>query len=169
MNVQWHGFSGMRWQQLEARVQRLLQQTPPPEYLIIHLGSNDLTSIKCKSLISDIECSILRFRALLPDTVLVWSDMLQRCYWHGALKPIKIEKARKRLNGATRKIFLQAGGKVISHPTITVKEASLFRNDGVHLSVDGNRIFLNDIQGGMETFINDSTTHVFPQILHEIN
>ena len=96
--------------------------------------------------------TLLRLKALLPSTLFFWSDILPRCYWHGARLPKKIEKAMKRVNSAASNKFIMEGGGHIRHPSISVKEVSLFRHDGVHLSDHGNSVFVNDIQGGLENF-----------------
>ena len=97
---------------------------------------------------------ILRLRTLYPGLKLIWSKILQRRYWHNANNQVAIETSRKRVNLAIKNIFLneiQKGG-IIRHPNITVKEKSLFRYDGVHLSDVGNNIYLNNIQGALEAF-----------------
>ena len=122
--------------------------------LIIQLGSNDLGIVKGKELIESIRCDILRLRTLYPDLKLNWSVILQSRYWHNANNQVAIETSRKRVNLAIKNIFLneiQKGG-IIRHPNITVKEKSLFRYDGVHLSDVGNNIYLNNNQGALEAF-----------------
>ena len=39
----------------------------------------------------------------------------------------------------------------------------LFRPDGTHLSDQGNDIYLNDLQGGLETFLT-SNVDTFPAV-----
>jgi hypothetical protein len=53
-----------------------------PSYLIIQLGSNDLGKGKSCGLIIDIKRDIGRTRLLLPNTRLIWSEILMRRYWH---------------------------------------------------------------------------------------
>ena len=100
---------------------------PPPNIIIIHLGANDLTSVKGKEFMLNTECSILRLKTLLPSTFLFWSDMLQRLYWHGAKSTVKIEKSRKRVNAAARNIFLREGRGYIRHPSISIRELSFLQ------------------------------------------
>jgi hypothetical protein len=91
---------------------------------------------------------------LYPDLKLIWSEILQRRYWHNANNQVAIETSRKRVNLAIKNIFLNEiqKGCIIRHPNITVKEKSLLRYDGVHLSDVGNNIYLNNIQGALEAF-----------------
>ena len=168
--VRWFGQAGMTWNQFDNRIQGLLKTNPIPNYIIIQLGSNDLTGIDLKAkgehlksveLIHNIECSILRLKTLVPSVHLIWSDILPRCYWHGAKSPAKVEKSRKRVNGAVRALFLRNGEMVLRHPSIRVQELGLYRRDGVHLSDKGNAIYLNNVQGGLESFIS-GCIKVFP-------
>ena len=111
--------------------------------LIIQLGSNDLGIVKGKELIELIRCDILHLWTLYPDLKLIWSEILQRRYWHNANNQVTIETSRKRVNLAIKNIFLNEiqKGCIIRHPNITVKEKSLFRYDGIHLSDVGNNIY----------------------------
>ena len=122
--------------------------------LIIQLGSNDLGIVKGKELIELIRCDILCLRTLYPDLKLNWSMIPQSRYWHNANNQVAIETYRKRVNQAIKNIFLNEiqKGCIIRHPNITVKEKSLLRYDGVHLSDVGNDIYLNNIQGALEVF-----------------
>ena len=96
---------------------------PLPQILIIQLGSNDLGIVKGKELIE----LILRLRTLYPGLKLIWSEILQRRYWHNANNQVAIETFRKRVNLAIKNIFLNETQKgcIIRHPNITVKEKSM--------------------------------------------
>lgn len=153
-NLHWLGSRGLKWEGLIPMIEKSLLTQPLPQILIIQLGSNDLGIVKGKELIELIRCDILRLRTLYPDLKLIWSEILQRRYWHNANNQVAIETSRKRVNLAIKNIFLNEiqKGCIIRHPNITVKEKSLFRYDGVHLSDVGNNIYLNNIQGALEAF-----------------
>lgn len=163
LTLKWYGSSGMHWDQLDGCVDRLLKCNPPPSHLLIQLGSNDLVSMLQKDIISNMTCSVLRLRALLPRLTIIWSDILPRLYWHKARNPAKVDKSRKRINSALRSLVLMEGGRIIRHPNIMVGNTDLYRYDGVHLSKVGNAIYLNNIQGAFESFISGNV-RVFPQI-----
>ena len=59
------------------------------------------------------------------------------------------------------------GGLVIRHPNISFAHKDLFRYDGTHLNQLGNSVFLNGLQGGLETLLsNPAGMKVFPDDLH---
>jgi hypothetical protein len=148
----------MQWHQLDPTIMDLLKRKAPPNYLMLHLGSNDLakTEITSKKLVEEIKCSLLRYNALLSNTTLVWSSILPRLYWHGVpvelgKKINKKTKNRTNVNRRIRSFILDLGGAVISHDNITPSDISLFRYDGTHLSREGNSIYL---QSAFHMFLN---------------
>jgi lysophospholipase L1-like esterase len=133
--------------------------------LIIHLGSNDLGILKGKELIELIRLDVLRLRTLLPNVILVRSEILTRRYWRVANNQVAVENSRKRVNTAAKAIFLNEiqKGFIIRHPNIRVTENVLYRYDGVHLSDAGNNVYLNNIQGGLELCFLNVNCQLFPQ------
>ena len=160
----------MTWDQLEDRVQYKIQYRllcmPPPKFLFIHLGSNDLVSLKGKELIETVKLTILRFNALLPNTTIIWSELLPRLYWHGAHKPKNIEKNRKQVNNQISQFVVQHGGKYLRHINI-LPEFQYFRFDGTHLSPLGNAIYLNAMYEGLKQFITTNKSEYVSQSLNE--
>ena len=162
-NIHWYGSRGMLWESLVPTVEHYLLFNPRPQVLIIHLGSNDLGTMKGKELIENIKLDILRLRIFLPGVHLVWSEILPRRYWHFANNQANMEQTRKRVNVAVKSVFTTQidNGFVIRHPNIRCQERNLYRYDGTHLSDVGKDIYLNNIQGALELFAN-SNSRVFP-------
>jgi hypothetical protein len=75
-----------------------------------------------------------------------------------------IEKIRKRVNCAVNNFIKNEGHCVIKHPNIRASEIELYRFDGTHLSDIGNdiHVYLNNLQGALETFIMSPNTKNFP-------
>ena len=144
------------WSELTATVEKTIDSLPLPFLLVIQLGSNDLGKVSSYDLIQDIKRDILRLSLLLPKTHIVWSEILMRQYWHVATKcndGRAIELVRKRVNSAVNNIMVNENHFIIRHPNIRARERSLYRFDGTHLSDTGYEIFLNNIQGALETLI----------------
>jgi hypothetical protein len=139
-----------------------LRKSPPPSFIIIQLGSNDLALTKSWQLFTDIECDLFRLRTLLPDVRIIWSDILQRRYWHNDTDGKAMERVRKRVNLLVRNLVLSFVGCVIRHCNIRAREINLFRCNGTHLSNLGIDIYLNNIQGALERFLSFEGSLVFP-------
>ena len=160
--ISWFDQRGMTWKQFTPAVGSYLDRHPSPGMILIQVGSNDLGSTKGFELVHDIECDLLRLRVLLPDVKIVWSELLQRRYWHTAREGKAMEKTRKRVNLAVKNIVLGVGGYVIKHNNIRARDINLFRNDGTHLSDIGINVYLNTIQGALESFLSSNGPRVFP-------
>jgi hypothetical protein len=61
----------MVWKQLIPKIEFLLRRHPPPKFVVIQLGSNDLGTVKGWQLAENIICDILRMHALMPNTLIV--------------------------------------------------------------------------------------------------
>ncbi|CAG2231803.1 unnamed protein product [Mytilus edulis] len=162
--IRWFGKRGMLWNDFNAKVSHAVDKFSPPAMIVIQLGSNDLVKVKTLELIQNIERDILRLHLLLPNTRIVWSEMLMRRYWHGATDGKAIERSRKRVNSAINNYALNDGHCVIQHPNIRAREMNLYRYDGTHLSDIGYDIYLNNIQGGIETFLSSQKIRRFPEV-----
>ena len=150
VNIMWFCVKGMRWEQFDALFESTLKSSPPPNYLLVHLGSNDLGLIPGIQLFHLIKCSFLRCKVLAPHMTIIWSDLLPRLYWHNASK---IDSARKDVNRNVKQYLKSQGGLVNRHPSITHTEKRLFRYDGTHLNQLGNSVLLSGLQGGLETLL----------------
>lgn len=115
----------MQWHQLDPEILQLIKQQQPPNYILIHLGSNDLVTpgLTSKKFIQEIQCSFLRNNALLSNNKLILSHILSRRYWHGDLlnSGRNIDKKRKKINKAISKFVCELGG-VITHTNIIVTD-----------------------------------------------
>lgn len=164
VEIRWKGIRGMSWYALTATVEDEIKFIPPPNLLVIQLGSNDLGKKKGCELINDMKRDLLRLHLLLPNTKIVWSDILMRRYWHVAEKDGKvIENMRLRVNSAIRTFIRKEGHCILRHPNIRSNELRLYRADGTHLTDLGNDIYLNNLQGALETFLFTGKTE-FPEL-----
>lgn len=154
--IKWFGKRGMKWEELIPKIEQNIASLPPPTILVIQLGSNDLGIKKSFELIDDIKTDLLRIMMLLPDTKIVWSDILMRRYWHNAVDGKSIEIARKRVNLEIKNFISEQNSHfVVHHPNIRAREKTLFRFDGTHLSDVGNDIYLNNIQGILDALVTE--------------
>ena len=127
-------------------LRRLEQSRKIPDMIVIHCGGNSLVEVRQGYLAKAIKDDIGNLSKKLHFLcTIIWSDMLPRLTWRGAIAKSVIEIKRRNLNRCGRRAVLKAGGRVIEHPEITEDTAGLFR-DGVHLSDIGSDILLCNLQ-----------------------
>ena len=118
----------MKWEQFDSMLYSKLGANAAPNYLVVHLGSNDLGIVPG-----------LEFALNVPSCVV------------SCCCPIPL------LFGQTYCLVCictvsRGGGGVIRHPTITLAEKHLFRYECTHLNDLGNAVLLNDFQGVWKPF-----------------
>jgi hypothetical protein len=72
-----------------------------------------------------------------------------------------MERTRKRINCGISSFFMKHNCYA-KHPDFDDKLSGLFANDGVNLSFIGCDLFINTLQGALETFITKPCCHVYP-------
>lgn len=154
IDIWWQGYSGMRLGQMRKKIRHLLTLEDEPDYLVIHCGGNDLGG---KRPILDLRffvSALMRFiYSVLPNTKIVWSQILPRRKWRYIDNMAIMEKSRKRLNQHAATLATGLGGAYIKYPDIKLADPSFWLDDGVHLSNTGNEIMINTIQGALESII----------------
>ena len=133
----WFGKRGMVWKQLIPKIEFLLRRHPPPKFVVIQLGSNDLGTVKGWQLAENIISDILRIDALMPNTLIVGPIY---CKDDTGTMPTMAnlwKKTRKRVNLLVRNQVISIGGCAIWHCNLRAREVNLYRNDGTHLSNSG--------------------------------
>ncbi|XP_054850226.1 uncharacterized protein LOC129339666 [Eublepharis macularius] len=146
--VEWLGRRGLRWPALLPLLFRG-RKGPPPHILVLHLGGNDLGLVQGKALSLQATVDLREISRRWPGVLIFWSEMLQRRVWREASDPRAIEGARRKANRAMKKPLGEGLGIYLPHPRIKAEFAHLYRDDGVHLSPEGNEIFLDDLRQGL--------------------
>lgn len=152
---------------LDSLLDTKIKATPKPAVILVHCGSNDLTldGVTGKDLAEQMKSSFLRYQAMFSGSLIIWSAMLQRRYWHYA--PVNagpaMETKRKGVNRQVKKFVVENGGKYISNDCcINVNEISLFRSDGTHLSETGLEILFNHWKAAIEVLVFNDEQKIFP-------
>ncbi|XP_062833270.1 uncharacterized protein LOC134297995 [Anolis carolinensis] len=151
--VEWRGRRGLRW---EGLLPLLFGSGVrfPPDLIVMHLGGNDLGLLKGRALFLQVLNDMHKIQEVWPHTGLAWSAIIPRPRWpYGDGK--KLDKARKRVNRALRKVLENGMGYYIPHDTIRFNDSTMYRTDGIHLSELGNQIFLADLQKGIREILSN--------------
>ena len=162
VSIWWQGRSGMVVGQLKQQIKKMLTFEDPPSVLVIHLAGNDIGRFKIGHLRNEIKSIMTWLQQELPNTLLVWSQILPRNNWRYSESPKAMEKCRYRLNNSIATFVLNLGGGYIRYPEI-LSDKNLIGSDGVHLTTLGTNILLNTLRGGLDHFIYRNG-NVFPAI-----
>lgn len=139
--VRWLGIRGCRWKTLLRLLFRQEGIWGRPDWLIIHLGGNDLGAVRGMRLIVEVRDDLSRVQAAWPEVWLVWSDIVPRLVWRGVRNLVAIDRARKKVNMAVSRFVRELGGLAVRHKALVVGSPDLFLPDGVHLFPSGMRSF----------------------------
>ena len=161
--VEWHGERGMGWDRFRPKLEALLQTGPPPRWLCVLLGSNDLGKKPLHELISCAKMNLMYVVSECPATVIIWSDILPRIEYRGARSNKQMELARMNYNKKMRAFVKSLGGKCIRHPGIRWNNPTIYRNDGVHMNDLGNDVLNEGFQNALVHFGSQAGGNVFPQ------
>lgn len=159
--VTWVGHGGLKSAQVLGITQALLNWQGPPNYFILHVGGNDIGCITSLHIRCQLKYIFECLRILMPNTILIWSSILPRLGWRYSHDTEAMERVRVRANRALINFMRQSGGKAIRYPDFQDKAPGLY-SDSCHLSFIGNDIFLNTIQGALETFIQNPVVQIYP-------
>mgnify|MGYP002634365876 CR=1 FL=1 len=114
-NIIWLGLSGMKWFNVDRTIDATFSWRGVPSILIIHCGGNDLVNCCNGELLFHMRSTFHFFKCTMPNTLIIWSFILPRLSWRGALNNDKIEKSRRRINREVRYYISKIGGKTIKH------------------------------------------------------
>ena len=152
VNILWQGRSGLTLDRLTNHIRTLLSLEDPPNYILFHIGGNDLGCKKLGYLHYLLERFLSWLSKTMPDSMLMWSQILPRLNWRYSNNLAVMDKCRRRLNSSNGAHINRNRGCYICYPDFKATK-QFISTDGVHLAKPGNAIFLNTIQGGLETFI----------------
>ncbi|XP_077127852.1 uncharacterized protein LOC143783335 [Ranitomeya variabilis] len=150
LEVSWRGIKGLRWRQIFLEMVDIAKRAKGPVVLVLHAGGNDLGKRKGAELYTVRSTDVERFVGLLPDMVVVWSEIIPRAVWHGAKDVKAIENSRKRINTKTSKLVRENYGIVVRHQELEGNNVASLRPDGIHLTDVGLDIFLEGLRDGVE-------------------
>jgi len=146
IKIEWKGKGGAGVCAFHDLLAGLSKGGPPPQLLIIHLGTNDLVT-KDEYALRQIIAVMLRDCAMMyPNTWLVWSDILPRVFYIGARSQPAIERKRRTVNRWARSQCAAVQAFCMHHPQFVWSQTSLFSYDGVHLSPMGNQLFVANLR-----------------------
>lgn len=151
-DVWWQGYGGLGLAELLKKINILVKVGDTPSFIILHCGGNDIGKIPCKQIRKLLQDVFQLCAKVLPNTKILWSEVLPRSNWRYSTDGKAMERARKRLNSYAGKLAIDMGGGYLRHPILCSDWGRFECPDGVHLSDEGNVVFLKQIRNGINQF-----------------
>ena len=86
---------------------------------------------------------------------------MPRSNWRYSENRKAMDRVRIRLNNAAATEAVRLGGGYVKYPELKLSCSQLWAEDGTHLSPLGKEVFLNTLQGALET-LKLSGAKVYP-------
>lgn len=154
LKVHWKGKGGAGVADLYDLREQLLRLSPPPVFLLVHLGTNDLVRIDEFALRQRVAVMLRDCLDWCPHLTLIWSDILPRVFYFGAHSQPALERKRRIINRWARSQCSKLPRTLcLHHPQFQWADFSLYHFDGVHFSPAGNRIFRSNIEQFLRSHI----------------
>lgn len=153
----------MKLGKLRQQITTMMKYEDPPTFIVIHIGGNDIGASKVGHLRNDVKNVLTWVARNLPNTLIIWSQILPRINWRYSENSDAMERCRYRVNNYVASFVIRNGGAYIRYPEIKVNNTFIC-SDGVHLTHLGNDVFLSTLQGAIENFRvdNNPDNFIFP-------
>ncbi|XP_040209667.1 uncharacterized protein LOC120940724 [Rana temporaria] len=149
VKLYWYGQKGLSWFNLRKILSSLYLRWPVPDIIVLHLAGNDLGRHRTLDIIAHIKGDFLSIHSVLPNCVLVYSEIIPRLLWFST-QFNKFEKVRKNVNRAVSKFMPSINGLSFRHVDLEGGVQGFYRPDGIHLSDVALDIFNLNLQSCVE-------------------
>ena len=147
----WQGYSGMSLLEVTKKLDTLRRIGEEPDAILIHCGGNDIGRVPIKRLRSYIDILVKHLRDNFRARI-IWSEILPRNVWRYSDNRRAMESARLRLNNYAANRFIANEGFYVKHPDLQEVAGGCYVEDGVHLTLLGNCILLNQWASAVDEF-----------------
>lgn len=161
-DIKWKGLGGARVGGLSSRISSYLAKSPFPTTLIVHLGTNNILVESTRETRQSMEENLYAVRQLLPNSRIIWSDILPRMYYHGENTAGAGKRCTINLNKCAHQIGAQLGMYYINHShAFPPQSHHLYRRDGLHMSELGNAMLRKNLEESLLFFNSNPEISVF--------
>ena len=91
-------------------IRNMMRFEDPPNYIVVHIRGNDLGNISLGYLHYQLVHFMSWLSNQLPETTLIWSQILPRLKWRNFENTVIMDKCRRRLNSFIGAYMIRHGG-----------------------------------------------------------
>ena len=165
----WSGFSGAKCTGLVHRISKMMYRSRYPTTIILHVGTNDIFYDKRGDLVKRVEENLVGLRQLLPQTRIIWSDIIVRLAYSQEKKKGAGKDTARAMNKRAHKVCRKKIGNahVIVHsdilsPALRNIDSPVYQYDGTHPSDYGLLHFRQKLANALLYFNANPTAFCYP-------
>ena len=141
----------MKLRDVKPKLRTMSSFEEAPDIIVLHCGGNDLGQHSIGDLRELAQSQLQYVATLFPTTKIIWSQILPRSNWRYSENRKAMDRVRIRLNNAAATEAVRLGGGYVRYPELKLSCSQLWAKDGTHISPLGKEVFLNTLQGALET------------------
>lgn len=152
----WLGMCHMSWQNLVPQMHHFKQNFPNPDMLIIHVKDDINIHKKDKEkLIRSVQKALSFMHRILPQCLIVWSDMLPQYTKKEGTRPREVVNTfHDMINSCVHAMVAKLGGTFVTHKNIGPEH---YNGTGKDLTRNGIKAFKANIQDFVDGWVEDNT------------
>lgn len=152
----WLGIHCISWQKLVIKMHQYKQNLPNPDMLIIHVKDDiNIHQKDEEKLIISIQKTLSSIQRILPQCLIVWSDILPKYSRKEGTRPREVvNTVHDVINGSVHSMVAELGGTFITHKNIGAEH---YNGTGKKLSRNGLRMFTANVEDFVDEWVKDNT------------
>uniref|UniRef100_A0A3B3HPS6 Protein kinase domain-containing protein n=1 Tax=Oryzias latipes TaxID=8090 RepID=A0A3B3HPS6_ORYLA len=144
-NVKWIGEKDLGWKDIVKEVhQRIFEESGPPEVLLIHAEGDELGTIPPTVIASRMAEDLRVLKETYPQMKTALSLIIPRTNGRFG-NPAEINQLQTSVN-TIMKGYTDLYHVVVEHENLLPADKNIYGPDGVNLTIQGNQVFLENIQ-----------------------
>ena len=163
--VAWLGHRGLLLSRLLHKMEgHLRRERPYPSVMVLHAGTNDVllhSTVRMRGIIAE---TLWGNRHTLPNTTIIWSDVIPRHYFHGEINAGAGRRIINFINAQAHGVIFQMNNAhFVRHRSVfPPHHFALYRYDGLHLTNAGNLVFRMNLAEALVYFRANTGSKAFP-------
>lgn len=157
VQVHWIGRPGLVISEVDGAIAEYLTKLPIPDCLIVHAGTEDMTSnARAEELKQVIEHMLLGLRATLPEARIFWSEILEQMAEEPSAD-VKVAMMRSYANEVAWNVTcnrMQGAGIVEHEALINLTNEEYYRGNGVYVNDKGAYLIMMNMRLAMTFHLN---------------
>lgn len=159
LDIWWQGYSGMNLRDVVPKLRTLKEIGDKPDIILLHCGGNSLGRTPLK-IIRELIDDVVRFINENFSCTIIWSEILPRSSWRYSSNIQAMETARRRVNSYAATRIIANKGCYIKHNDLREVTPLYYMEDGVHLTRQGNCLFLDRLSVALHAYINRNVQYL---------